>query len=59
MALAEWLLDLLVCPACRAAVQLKPDGSALKCQACSRVYRIEGDIPIMLVSEAKIEGPAT
>jgi uncharacterized protein YbaR (Trm112 family) len=34
---------------------LKPDGSALKCVECRRVYPIRDDIPVMLVDEAKIE----
>jgi hypothetical protein len=36
-------------------VELKPDGSALKCVECRRVYPIRDDIPVMLVDEAKIE----
>ena len=55
MAISEHLLEILVCPACRAKVELKPDGSALKCVECKRVYPIRDDIPVMLVDEAKIE----
>ena len=40
MPVSEQLLEILVCPACRAKVELKPDGSALKCVALGhRVYR--------------------
>ncbi|MFN2578780.1 MAG: Trm112 family protein [Pyrinomonadaceae bacterium] len=61
MAISEQLLEILVCPACRAKVQLKPDGSALKCVECKRVYPIRDDIPVMLIDEATIEDeqPAT
>lgn len=52
---AQWLIDLLVCPACRSGLQTKSDGSGLKCLICRRVYRIEDDIPVMLVSEAVVE----
>ena len=52
---APWLVDLLVCPECRCAVRIKEDGSGLKCASCRRVYPIEDDIPVMLVSEAVIE----
>jgi len=43
------------CPACKAKVELKPDGSGLKCVECMRVYPIRDDIPVMLVDEATIE----
>ncbi len=55
MAISEQLLEILVCPACRAKVELKPDGSGLKCVECQRVYPIRDDIPVMLIDEAKIE----
>jgi len=55
MPVSEQLLEILVCPACRAKVELKPDGSALKCVECKRVYPIRDDIPVMLIDEAKIE----
>ena len=55
MAISEQLLEILVCPACRAKVELKPDGSGLKCVECKRVYPIRDDIPVMLIDEAKIE----
>jgi len=45
----------LICPACRGELELKQDGSGLKCLACKRVYPIRDDIPVMLVDEAKIE----
>jgi len=55
MPISEQLLEILVCPACRAKVELKPDGSGLKCIECKRVFPIRDDIPVMLVDEAKIE----
>ena len=55
MAISEQLLEILVCPACRAKVELKPDGSGLKCVGCKRIYPIRDDIPVMLIDEAKIE----
>jgi uncharacterized protein YbaR (Trm112 family) len=36
-------------------LELKQDGSGLKCLECKRVYPIRDDIPVMLVDEAKIE----
>src|ERR1035438_799125 len=55
MAISKDLLDILVCPLCKATVELKPDQSGLKCVQCHRVYPIREDIPVMLVDEAKIE----
>ena len=55
MAVDQQLLEILACPACKADVELKPDGSALKCVECKRVYPIRDDIPVMLIDEATIE----
>jgi len=56
MAISQDLLEILACPACKAKVELKPDGSALKCVECKRVYPIRDDIPVMLIDEATVEG---
>lgn len=55
MAISQDLLEILACPACKAKVELKTDGSALKCIQCKRVYPIRDDIPVMLIDEAIIE----
>jgi len=55
MAISKELLEILVCPLCKATVELKPDGSGLKCVQCKRVYPIRDDIPVMLIDEAKVE----
>ena len=55
MAINEDLLEILACPACKAKVELKADGSALKCVECKRVYPIRDNIPVMLIDEATIE----
>ncbi len=57
MPISPELLEILACPACKADVQLTPDGSGLKCVQCHRVYPIRDDIPVMLVDEASIEPP--
>ena len=51
MAISQDLLDILACPACKAKVELQPDGSGLKCVQCKRVYPIRDDIPVMLIDE--------
>ncbi|HEX8843991.1 MAG TPA: Trm112 family protein [Pyrinomonadaceae bacterium] len=55
MALSQDLLEILACPACKSKVELKPDGSALKCVKCRRVYPVRDDIPVMLIDEATVE----
>jgi uncharacterized protein len=55
MAISKDLLDILVCPLCKATVELKADQSGLKCVACKRVYPVRDDIPVMLVDEARVE----
>ena len=55
MAVNPELLKILVCPLCKATVNLTESGQGLKCSQCSRVYPIRDDIPVMLLSEAKIE----
>ena len=49
------LLEILVCPLCKTPVKLTADEQGLKCGTCRRVYPIRGDIPIMLIDEARIE----
>ncbi len=55
MPVSPRLLEILACPVCKVKVELKPDGTGLKCPQCKRVYAIHDDIPVMLVDEAVIE----
>jgi len=45
------LLNLLICPACRGAVELSEE--KIVCTQCGRKYPIKDGVPIMLVSEAE------
>jgi uncharacterized protein YbaR (Trm112 family) len=58
MAIAQELLDILVCPVCKTKVAFTADTSGLKCGTCGRVYPVRDDIPVMLVQEAKIAAGA-
>ncbi len=53
MAVSKELLDILVCPKCKGGLELTPQEDGLVCRACRLVYRIEDDIPVMLVDEAR------
>ena len=55
MPLDPMLMEILACPECRVKVAL--EGDRLVCQHCGRRYRIEDDIPIMLLEEAEPPPP--
>jgi uncharacterized protein len=52
VALDERLLDILVCPACRATVEHKERRHLLVCTGCGLRYPVRDGIPVMLVDEA-------
>jgi uncharacterized protein YbaR (Trm112 family) len=53
MAVSEELLEILVCPKCKGEIKLNKEKDGLACEACSLLYEIKDDIPIMLIDEAK------
>jgi hypothetical protein len=53
--IAKDLLEILVCPACKQALDYRQNPESLKCTQCHRVYAVKDDIPIMLVDEATVE----
>jgi len=56
--ISEDLLKILVCPLGKAELRLEND--KLVCTRCGVKYRIEDDIPIMLIEEAELpEGVTT
>jgi len=53
MSLSPELLRVLVCPKCKGELEHREGpGETLICHACRLVYRVEDDIPIMLIDEA-------
>ena len=53
MTLAPELLEILVCPKCKGDLEHRTDPSEeLVCHLCRLKYRVEDDIPIMLIDEA-------
>ncbi len=50
--ISEDLLKILVCPLGKADLRL--EGNKLVCTRCGVKYRIEDDIPIMLIEEAEL-----
>jgi len=55
MAVPTHLLEILVCPLCKAQLELVHEDTGLKCVQCKRVYPIREDIPVMMIDQAQIE----
>jgi uncharacterized protein YbaR (Trm112 family) len=56
--LEKELLDILACPKCKGDLEYKTDknnnkNGQLICHQCNLIYRVEDDIPIMLIDEAE------
>jgi uncharacterized protein YbaR (Trm112 family) len=45
------LLEIIVCPACRADLEVV--GEELVCSDCGLAYPVRDDIPVLLVDEAR------
>lgn len=53
MTLDARLLEIVVCPRCRGELEYVEADDELRCPACRLKYRIEEDIPILLIDEAE------
>lgn len=53
MALAPELKQILACPKCKGELTFPEDEREVRCERCRLAYRVEGDIPVMLVEEAR------
>jgi len=51
--LNEKLLEILACPKCKGDLEYDKTENKLICNKCRLRYRIEDDIPIMLIDEAE------
>jgi uncharacterized protein YbaR (Trm112 family) len=51
--LSREILEILVCPVCKGDLEYDVENQRLICHACRLKYRIEDDIPNMLVDEAE------
>lgn len=47
------LLEILVCPICKAKVEYARSQQELICYKCKLAFPIDDDIPVMLVDEAR------
>ena len=53
MPIKKELLDILCCPQCKGDIRLNSTGDGLICDKCKLLYRIQDDIPVMLIDEAQ------
>ena len=53
MALAPELKEILACPKCKGELEFREAENEIVCRACKLVFRVEEDIPVMLLEEAK------
>lgn len=49
----EKLLEILVCPSCKQAVEHDKKASELICKQCELAFPVHDDIPILLIDEAR------
>jgi hypothetical protein len=47
------VLDIIVCPKCRASLRAEDAASELVCTGCGLVYPVRDNIPVLLVEEAR------
>lgn len=47
------LLEILVCPVCKADLDYRKATQELVCKPCKVAYPIRDDIPVMLIDEAR------
>jgi uncharacterized protein YbaR (Trm112 family) len=53
MSLSPELLEILACPKCKGDLEYRQEPrEQLVCHACRLAYRVEDDIPVMLIDEA-------
>ncbi|GAA3526132.1 MULTISPECIES: Trm112 family protein [Nonomuraea] len=53
MKIDDWLLEILACPACKAALRAETEAEELVCTGCGLIYPVRDDIPVLLVDEAR------
>ncbi len=51
--LPEKLLKIMACPQCKGDLEYDRDANKLICHQCHLRFRIEDDIPVMMIDEAE------
>ncbi len=53
MPIAPELKEILACPRCKGTLEFRDEADEIRCGACRLVFRVEDDIPVMLLEEAR------
>jgi len=53
MTLSKALLEIIVCPKCKGELEYKSDQNKLNCNSCRLSFRVEEEIPVLLIDEAE------
>jgi hypothetical protein len=53
MEIEDWVLDIIVCPKCKAELRADAAASELVCTSCGLAYPVRDNIPVLLVEEAR------
>lgn len=53
MALSDEILSIIVCPKCKGELKYEESANKLTCNNCRLAYRVEDDIPVLLIDEAE------
>lgn len=53
MAIRSDLMEILVCPKCKQAVELAEEDTVIVCPNCRLKYPVRDEIPVMLIDEAE------
>jgi len=53
MAIARELKEILACPRCKGELEFRDEAAEIRCLRCRLVFRVEDDIPVMLIDEAR------
>ena len=46
------LKEILACPQCKGELEFRDAENTIVCRACKLVFRVDDDIPVMLLEEA-------
>ncbi|HET6413771.1 MAG TPA: Trm112 family protein [Anaeromyxobacter sp.] len=47
------LKEILACPRCKGPLEFRDEAAEIRCLSCRLVFRVEEDIPVMLLEEAR------
>jgi uncharacterized protein YbaR (Trm112 family) len=46
------LVKLIVCPYCHSTLRFNADFTSLRCTGCDRRFRVEDEIPVLLIQDS-------